>query len=89
MSYEETESPYTGRIRMYISRTYSVEIDRYTDDDTLIETFRCRLAPLFTFMKQRLKDVDWERISRTRDLKWGYKRIEPEELFDMLSNDRI
>ena len=38
-------------------------------------------------MKQRLKNVDWEHISRTRDKKWGYKRIESEELFDIL-NDR-
>ena len=87
MSYKEAESPYDGRIRVHITRTYSVEIDIHTDDDTLMETFRCRLAPLFTFMKQRLKNVDWEHISRTRDTKWGYKRIEPEELFDML-NDR-
>ena len=56
MSYEETESPYDGRIRVYITRTYSVEIDRYTDDDTLIETFRCRLAPLFNFYETKIKE---------------------------------
>ena len=85
MSYEETESPYTGRIRMYISRTYSVEIDIRTDDK--VETFRCNLQPIFTFMKQQLKNVDWNYISKSRDKKWGYKRLEAEELFDML-NDR-
>ena len=72
---------------MYITRTYSVEIDIRTDDKT--ETYRCNLQPIWTFLKQKLKNVDWERISQTRDKKWGYKRIEAEELFDILSNDRI
>ena len=91
MSYEETESPFEGRVRMYLSRTCSVEIEIYSDgeDGTLIETFRCNLSPIFAFVKQKLKDVDWEHISRTRDTKWGYKRIESAELFDMLSDDRI
>ena len=89
MSYKETESPFEGRVRMYLSRTCSVEIEIYSDgeDGTLMEIFRCNLAPIYTFIKQRLKNVDWEHISRTRDKKWGYKRIEAEELFDML-NDR-
>ena len=85
--YEEIEKSYEGDLNVYISRTNSLEIYVGEGDDR--EIFRANLVPLFTFMKQRLKDVDWERISRTRDLKWGYKRIEPEELFDMLSNDRI
>ena len=89
MSYEEVESPFEGRVRVYITRTYSVEIDIYTDDDTLMETFRCRLAPIFTFMKQKLKNVNWEHISRTRDKKWGYKRIESDELFDLLSRTNL
>ena len=50
------------------------------------EIFRANLVPLFTFMKQRLKNVDWNYISKSRDEKWGYKRLEPEELFDMLSS---
>ena len=91
--YDEAEGSFEGRIRMYITRTYSVEIDIHSEDcvdcDEKIETFRCNLAPIFTFIKQKLKDVDWEHISRTRNKKWGYKRLEPDELFDMLSNDRI
>ena len=51
------------------------------------EIFRANLVPLFTFMKQKLKYVDWKYISKSRDKKWGYKRLEAEELFDMLSND--
>ena len=85
MSYEETESPYDGRIRVYITRTYSVEIEIRTDDKT--ETYRCNLKPIWTFLKQKLKNVDWERISQTRDKKWGYKRIESDELFDLLSRN--
>ena len=89
--YEEAESPFEGRVRMWLSRTCSVEIEIYSDgeDGTLIEIFRCNLAPIYTFIKQRLKNVDWNEISRTRDKKWGYKRLESDELFDMLSNDRI
>ena len=86
-NYEETEKSWDGDVNIYISRTNSVEIYVGKGEDR--EIFRTSLVPLFTFMKHRLKNVDWERISRTRDLKWGYKRIEPEELFDMLSNDRI
>ena len=86
--YEEAESPYTGKIRLYLSRTCAVEID-IEDDDENKETFRCNLSPIFAFVKQKLKDVDWEHISRTRDTKWGYKRIESAELFDMLSDDKI
>ena len=85
-AYEETESPYTGRIRLYLSRTCAVEIDiKYNDKNK--ETFRCNLTPIFSFIKQKLKDVNWEHISRTRDTKWGYKRLEAEELFDMLSSN--
>ena len=86
MSYDKAESPYDGRIRVYITRTYSVEIDIYTDDDTLVETYRCNLQPIWTFVKQKLKNVDWEHISRTRDKKWGYKRLEAGELFEILNN---
>ena len=83
--YEEAESPYIGKIRLYLSRTCAVEIT--IEDDENIETFRCNLSPIFAFVKQKLKDVDWEHISRTRDTKWGYKRIESAELFDMLSSN--
>ena len=86
-AYDEAENPYIGKIQVYITRTYSVEIEIRTDDKT--ETYRCNLQPIWTFLKQKLKNVDWERISQTRDKKWGYKRIEAEELFDILSNDRI
>ena len=85
MSYEDTEKSWEGDLNVYITRTNSVEIYVGEGDDK--EIFRANLVPLFTFMKQQLKNVDWEHISRTRDTKWGYKRIEPEELFDML-NDR-
>ena len=88
-TYDETEKSWEGNlINIYISGTYSIEI-HIGKEDNETEKFRASLTPLFTFMKQRLKNVDWEHISRTRDKKWGYKRLEPEELFDMLSNDRI
>ena len=87
MSYEEAEKSWEGElINIYISGTYSIEI-HIGKEDNETEKFRANLVPLFTFMKQQLKNVDWERISRTRDTKWGYKRLESEELFDML-NDR-
>ena len=86
IKYKETESPYIGKIQLYLSRTNAVEID-IEDDDENKETFRCNLSPIFAFVKQKLKDVDWERISRTRDKKWGYKRLESEELFDILSSN--
>ena len=89
MSYEEAEKSWEGElINIYISGTYSIEI-HIGKEDNETEKFRANLVPLFTFMKQKLKNVDWERISRTRDMKWGYKRLEADELFDMLSNDRI
>ena len=81
MSYEETEKSYEGDLNVWLSRTGSIDI--HTEEGK----FRTNLVPLFTFMKQKLKDVDWERISRTRDKKWGYKRLEAEELFDMLSSN--
>ena len=85
MSYEETEKSWEGElINIYISGTYSIEI-HIGKEDNETEKFRANLVPLFTFMKQKLKDVDWDEISRTRDKKWGYKRIESGELFDLLS----
>ena len=85
MSYEETEKSWEGElINIYISGTYSIEI-HIGKEDNETEKFRANLVPLFTFMKQKLKNVDWEEISRTRDKKWGYKRIESGELFDLLS----
>ena len=86
-TYEETEKSWEGTINIYVTRTHSLEI--HVGEESNNEVFRANLVPLFTFMKQRLKNVDWKHISRTRDLKWGYKRLEPEELFEMLSNDRI
>ena len=86
--YEKAENPYIGKVQLYLSRACSVEISIKNDDES-IETFRCNLSPIFTFVKQKLKNVDWEHISRTRDKKWGYKRLEADELFDMLSNDKI
>ena len=86
--YEETEKSYEGDdLNIYISRTEAIDIIVETGGKR--ERFRANLVPLFTFMKQKLKDVDWGHISRTRDTKWGYKRLEADELFDMLSNDRI
>ena len=87
MSYEETEKCWEGElINIYISGTYSIEI-HIGKEDNETEKFRANLVPLFTFMKQKLKDVDWDEISRTRDKKWGYKRIESDELFDLLSRN--
>ena len=91
--YDEVEGSFEGRIRMYITRTYSVEIDIHSEDcvdcDEKVETFRCNLAPIFTFIKQKMKDVDWNEISRTRDKKWGYKRLESGELFEILSRSNL
>ena len=84
-NYEETEKSWEGDLNVYITRTNSVEIFVGEGDDR--EIFRANLVPLFTFMKQKLKYVDWKYISKSRDKKWGYKRLEAEELFDMLSND--
>ena len=87
MSYEETEKSWEGElINIYISGTYSIEI-HIGKEDNETEKFRANLVPLFTFMKQKLKDVDWDEISRTQDKKWGYKRIESDELFDLLSRN--
>ena len=83
--YEEAEKSWEGElINIYISGTYSIEI-HIGKEDNETEKFRANLVPLLTFMKQKLKNVDWEEISRTRDKKWGYKRIESGELFDLLS----
>ena len=81
MSYEETEKSWDGDVNIWLSRTGSIEI--HTEEGK----FRVGLVPLFTFMKQKLKDVDWGHISRTRDKKLGYKRLEAEELFYMLSSN--
>jgi len=80
-NYEETEKSWDGDLNIWLSRTGSIEI--HTEEGK----FRANLVPLFTFMKQQLKNIDWEHISRTRDTKWGYKRIGAEELFDMLSSN--
>ena len=85
--YDETEKSWEGTINIYITRTDALEI--HVGEESNNEVFRASLVPLFTFMKQQLKGVDWKHISRTRDLKWGYKRLEDDELFEMLSNDRI
>ena len=86
-AYDEVEKSYEGDVNVYITRTNSLEI--HVGEESNNEVFRANLVPLLTFMKQKLKGVDWKHISRTRDLKWGYKRLEPDELFEMLSNDRI
>ena len=86
MSYEKTEKSWEGTINIYITRTNALEI--HVGKESNNEVFRANLVPLFTFMKHQLKGVDWKHISRTRDLKWGYKRIEEEELFEMLNDGR-
>ena len=87
-AYEETEKSWEGDLTIYVSGTYSIDIlVRNPLESGGRKRFRADLVPLFTFMKQKLKNVDWEHISRTRSKKWGYKRLEAEELFDMLSND--
>ena len=83
--YDEAEKSWEGTINIYVTRTHSLEI--HVGEESNNEVFRANLVPLFTFMKQKLKDVDWKYISKSRDKKWGYKRLEAEELFDMLSND--
>ena len=89
INYEEIEKSYEGDVNIYISRTGSIQIHVIEEEGVTKKIFRADLIPLFTFMKQRLKNVDWGEISRTRDKKWGYKRLESDELFDILSNDRI
>ena len=89
-SYEETEKSWEGDLNVYISSTDSIDILVGNPlESGGRKRFRADLVPLFTFMKQKLKDVDWEHISRTRDKKWGYKRLEAEELFDILNNRRV
>ena len=87
INYEEIEKSYEGDVNIYISKTGSIQI--HVEEEEVTKIFRADLIPLFTFMKQRLKNVDWGEISRTRVKKWGYKRLESDELFDILSNDRI
>ena len=87
-AYEETEKNWEGDLNIYISGTYSIEI-HIGKEDNETEKFRANLVPLFTFMKQQLNNVDWEHISRTRDLKWGYKRLEAGELFEILSRSNL
>ena len=87
INYEEIEKSYEGDLNIYLSRTGSIQI--YVEEEGVAKIFRADLISLFTFMKQRLKNVDWEHISRTRNKKWGYKRLEADELFNILSNDRI
>ena len=87
ISYEETEKSWEGDLNVYISSTDSIDILVGNPlESGGRKRFRADLVPLFTFMKQKLKNVDWEHISRTRSKKWGYKRLEAEELFDMLSS---
>ena len=86
-SYDEAEKSYEGDVNIYISRTYSIEI--YVGRGEEKEIFRTNLTPLFTFMKQKLKGVDWESISRSRPKKWGYKRLEAGELFEILSRSNL
>ncbi len=86
-AYDEIEKSYEGNINVYITRTNSLEI--HVGEESNNEVFRVGLVPLLTFMKQRLKNVDWKHISRTRDLKWGYKRLEEGELFEMLSKSNL
>ena len=85
--YDETEKSWEGTINIYITRTDALEI--HVGEESNNEVFRASLVPLFTFMKQQLKGVDWKHISRTRDLKWGYKRLEEGELFEMLSKSNL
>jgi len=85
--YDEAEKSYEGDVNIWISRTYSIEI--YVGRGEEKKVFRTSLAPLFTFMKQKLKGVDWNEISRTRDKKWGYKRLEAGELFEILSRSNL
>ena len=92
MSYEDLESPYTWNddrrndVSIWIARTYSVDIDRINENGER-ETFRCSLTPLFKFLKYKLKtnNVDW---SKSRERKWGYKRFEEKEIFDLLNDGR-
>ena len=87
ISYEETEKSWEGDdLNIYISRTEAIDIIVEVGGER--KRFRADLIPLFTFMKQQLKGVDWEHISRTRSKKWGYKRLEDDEVFDILNDGR-
>ena len=87
MSYEETEKCYEGNTTAWISRTNALEVKVYINNKE--ETFRCDLIPLLTFFKHKIKEADWKYISQSRKEKWGYKRLEDEELFNLLNDGRI
>jgi|TARA_R100000049_G_C1890729_1_gene43888 hypothetical protein len=88
-AYEDLSKNWIGddrELRIYISRTDMIRIQFY--EGGVVKEFRCDLEPVFTFLKHKLKNVDWNQIENTRTTKWGYKRLENEEVFDILNDGR-
>ena len=88
MSYENLEKNYEGKdFRVYLTRTGAVEFRFYKPDSDII-TYRCALEPVLTFLKHRVKDIDWDNIFK-REKRWKYKRLEDGEVFDLLNDGRV
>ena len=89
-AYEDLPKNWIGddrELRIYISRTDMISIQFYEGE--VVKEFRCDLEPVFTFLKHKLQDgVNWNQIENTRTTKWGYKRLEDEEVFDILNDGR-
>ena len=89
---KNTNNPNDIHIRTNITRTYACDItidggcQRHGIEP---ERFRCDLEPIFTFLKHKLRDVDWRHIQQSRKPKWGYRRLENEEIFNLLNDGRI
>ena len=78
-------------IRIDVTKTYSCEITIDGDcqrQGIEPERFRCELEPILTFLKHKLRNVDWRHIQQSRARKWKYKRLENEEVFDLLNDGR-
>ena len=86
-----TNNKHDIHIRTDVTRTYSCEIiidGNCRRQGVEPERFRCELEPILTFLKHKLRDVDWRRIQQSRKPKWGYRRLENEEVFDLLNDVR-
>ena len=89
---KNTNNPNDIHIRTNITRTYACEITidgGCQRQGVEPERFRCDLEPILTFLKHKLRDVDWRHIQQSRKPKWGYRRLENEEIFNLLNDGRI
>ena len=90
IKYDDLEKNYEygNETVVFNTNTYSINISSYDENENLQE-FRCNLTPLLTFLKHKLKDVDWRYMNQSRNTKWGYKRFAEEELFNLLNDGRV